>query len=267
MRTPIYWVGPMPGKAYELTQSPGGSVFLRYLPRGVSAGSGTPYLTLGTYPMVNAFAVTQRAAHSSGVVSISVPGAAAFYKRSRPTNVYYARAGSEFQVEVFDPKPGEAQTLVRSGLVAPVAGVPLAGAVAPRIVSVAALRRLPSSVGHPVYWVGPKAGSAYELTQNADGKIYIRYMPLGARAGAPTPYLTVATYPFPGALRALKALGRGNGVKLIRIPGGGAALLDTRYPKSIHLAFPGSSYQVEVFDPSPADALQLVRGGAVRPIA
>ena len=43
-------------------------------------------------------------------------------------------------------------------------------------------------------------------------------------------------------------------------------MVDKSYPKSIHLAYPGSDYQVEVFDPSAAAARALVSSGQVEPI-
>jgi hypothetical protein len=51
----------------------------------------------------------------------------------------------------------------------------------------------------------------------------------------------------------------------IQVPGGGLALVDEKYPKSVHLAFPNVNYQVEVFDPSPKRALAVATSGQVRP--
>src|SRR6266511_3847988 len=45
--------------------------------------------------------------------------------------------------------------------------------------SVADLRALPKSVGHPIYWAGRKPGQTYELTQTSSGNIYIRYLTAG----------------------------------------------------------------------------------------
>ena len=55
--SPIYWVGPRPGFKYELAQRDG-QVFLRYLPSGAEAGDTRALLTVGTYPVENAFNVT-----------------------------------------------------------------------------------------------------------------------------------------------------------------------------------------------------------------
>ena len=57
---PIYWAGEQSGVRYELTKTPDNRVLVRYLPAGEKVGTKTPYLTIGTYPMKNAFAVTSR---------------------------------------------------------------------------------------------------------------------------------------------------------------------------------------------------------------
>src|SRR5690242_18251651 len=60
------------------------------------------------------------------------------------------------------------------------------------LASLRALADLPTAVGHPVYWAGPKHGYRYELTHTTDGRIYIRYLPAGVAPGAASPdYLTV----------------------------------------------------------------------------
>ena len=70
--------------------------------------------------------------------------------------------------------------------------------------SVGDLKALAARLGHPIYWAGPRAGYTYELTQTPSGKVYIRYLPSGTKVGDPRPrFLTVATYPFPGAYAAV----------------------------------------------------------------
>ena len=44
------------------------------------------------------------------------------------------------------------------------------------------------------------------------------------------------------------------------------AVVNKGYPQSIHLAYPGSDYQVEVFDPSAAKARAIVSTGQVKAI-
>jgi hypothetical protein len=118
---PIYWVGEQTGVAYELTKTADGRVFIRYLPAGVPIGSRKPYLTVGTYPVSDAFTVTRRLAAKSGSDPVDVGmGAVAFSSRKSPESVFLAYRGSRVQLEVFDPTPGRARELVSSGRVAPV---------------------------------------------------------------------------------------------------------------------------------------------------
>ena len=113
---PIYWAGKQPGTTYEMTKKADNSILIRYLPSGVPIGSKTPYLTIGTYPLKNAFAVTTGVAKRAGSVSIAVgPDRVAFYSSSKPNNVYFARRGSDYQIEVYDPVAQEAKQLVASG--------------------------------------------------------------------------------------------------------------------------------------------------------
>lgn len=136
--------------------------------------------------------------------------------------------------------------------------------IAPVALSASGLATLAHSVRQPIYWAGPRSHYLYELHRTPQGNIYIRYLPAGVNAGAPgAGYLTVATYPFKDAYRALENV---KGSQHISIPNGGVALLAPSYKKSIHLAFPNVDYQVEAYDPSPVRVLQLVRSGRIRPV-
>ncbi len=125
------------------------------------------------------------------------------------------------------------------------------------------LKALAKSLKHPVYWAGAKKGETYELTQNSTGQVFVRYLPKGVAVGSSSPYLTVATYPFQGAYAALRALTKQKGAHVLTLKGGGIALTDSKDPKSIHLAFPGVNFQIEVFDPSPSVARSLVTSGHI----
>ena len=115
---PIYWAGERPGFAYELSKTADNRVFIRYLPSGTSVGTTKQYLTIGTYPVGDAFSVTSRLARRSGSVRVGVgKGGVAFYKSKTPTSVFLAYPGSDYQIEVYDPSPGRARELVTSGQV------------------------------------------------------------------------------------------------------------------------------------------------------
>jgi hypothetical protein len=129
--------------------------------------------------------------------------------------------------------------------------------------SASGLQTLAAVVPQPIYWAGPKPGYLYELTRTREGNVYIRYLPPRAAVGAKgAKYMVIGTYPRTKAFDSLKKVANG---REIGIPGGGIALVDTN-PRSVHLAYPGVDYQVEVYDPSPARSLEVARSGAVRPV-
>jgi hypothetical protein len=111
----IYWVGERSGLTYELTKTADNRIFIRYLPGGVPVGSDKQYLTIATYPVKNAFTVTGKLAGKSSSVRIGIgKKGVAFYNRESPTNVLLAHRGSNYQIEVYDPSPGQAQRIVVS---------------------------------------------------------------------------------------------------------------------------------------------------------
>ena len=132
------------------------------------------------------------------------------------------------------------------------------------------LKNLASSLGHPIYWMGPQSGYTYELFKGQDGSVHIRYLPAGTKVGSDQPYLTVATYPFANPYQALKNL-KGDGLVFVNIPKGGIAEYTKKNPNDVHAAYPGVDYQIEVYDPSPGAAMgqlasgQLAQLGSARP--
>jgi hypothetical protein len=132
--------------------------------------------------------------------------------------------------------------------------------------SASALASLATTLGHPVYWAGPKAGYTYELTHTTDGRIYIRYLPAGVAVGAAAPnYLTVGTYPVTDAIGTVRAIGHKPGGSLFKVAGGGVAAVDPDHPLSTYVAYPGSAYEVEVYAPSADQSRQLVAAGGLVP--
>ena len=263
---PIFWVGPRQGTTYELTRTASGSIFVRYLPAGVKPGSQKTYLTVATYPVRGAFGALQKAAGKDSTSFTAPRGGLAEFSHAYPQSVHLAFAGVDYQVEVYAPTPGTARALVAAGKVASF-GDAKSGSVPPapkaKAVSFADLQALAASLKHPIYWAGQKSGYTYELTTSSSGNVFVRYLPPGVEVGSSTPYLTVATYPFPGAFGAIRALARQKSLPTAKLAEGGLAVLDKSFPTSIHLAFPASAYEVEVFDPSPASVLRTVVSGQV----
>lgn len=119
----------------------------------------------------------------------------------------------------------------------------------------------------PVFWAGPQAGTTYEFTETSDGSVYVRYLPGDAEIGDPSPdFLTVATYPLENGYARVLAAAEEEGAQTEELPNGGPALVDADRPSSVYLAYEGEPYQVEVYDPSPDRALELVTSGAVQPV-
>jgi hypothetical protein len=134
-------------------------------------------------------------------------------------------------------------------------------------ISVQKLTSLSGSLGQPVFWAGSERGSTYELSRTKDGRIYIRYLPTGVKPGdTRANFLAVGTYPQADAFSVLKATAKKQGQATIKLGGGGLAFADKTHPTSVYLAYPGSDYQIEVFDPSSARARRLVVSGKVVPI-
>ena len=139
-----------------------------------------------------------------------------------------------------------------------------ASGVGPVGLSAQDLRSTAQSLGQPVYWAGQKSGFTYEYTQTTDGTTFVRYLPPGVEVGDDrTNFLIVATYRFSGALPALQEVSAGREIDL---PGGGIALVDQGYPKSVHVAFPDVDYQIEVFHPSPERAKAEATSGDIAPV-
>jgi hypothetical protein len=268
LKHPVFWVGPREGFTYELTRSSSGAIFIRYLPPGVDVGTTKPYLTVATYPFTGAFPALQAVAKQSGSTPVKLPHAGlAVLSSTYPASVHVAYPRVDYQVEVFTPTPGLGVTVARqlTAFGSPTTG-PAAPPSKPVAASVADLTSLARTLSHPTYWIGPRAGYTYEVTQTASGKFYIRYLPPGVEVGAAQPYLTVATYPFPGAFASLKALTAQKDEVAIKLAGSGVAVVNTQYPNSIHLAYPGSDYEIEVFDPAAARVRQIVSSDQVKTI-
>jgi hypothetical protein len=139
-----------------------------------------------------------------------------------------------------------------------------AESIGPIGVSRSGLANLARSLHRPIYWAGPRPRFNYEVTQTTAGKMYVRYLPPGVQVGDKRArFLIIATYPFSGALPALKKVAANRAISL---PGGGIAFVDPSYPKSVHMAFPGVDYQVEVFDPLPRISRRVALSGKVRTI-
>jgi hypothetical protein len=136
-----------------------------------------------------------------------------------------------------------------------------------RAVSVEELQETAGGRDTPVFWAGPRSGTKYEYTETKDGSAYVRYLPSDAEVGDPKPsYLTIATYPLENGYARVVAASKRRGAESEELQNGGLALVNPDRPSSVYLAYPRGKYQVEVYDPSPDRARDLVFSGAVQPI-
>jgi hypothetical protein len=146
-----------------------------------------------------------------------------------------------------------------------VAALPAVGG-GPAAVSTAQLHALAAKTGDPVYWAGSRDGS-YELTRTSNGRTYVRYLPSADAVGDPAAkYLTIGTYPQQNAFRSIRRAAARPGAVSLKLPHGGLLVFNQQAPKSVYVGYPGAAYQVEVFDPSPAQARTLVLAGKITPI-
>jgi hypothetical protein len=143
----------------------------------------------------------------------------------------------------------------------------------------AKIQGLAADEGHPVYWAGPTGAETFEWTSlpgggsssscqtpaASDRCIYIRYLTGGAQVGDPGAFLSVGTYPVGSGVGATKRAARSSGSRTFNVNSGGIAL-NNKQASSVYLAYPGSKYQIEVYDPHPGRALRLVTSGKIQQV-
>ena len=110
----------MAARKLELTSTSDGT-FVRYLPLNAPIGDSTRAITVGTYPMRNAYATAAGRAKATQMTSRETAGGGlAVWSKTRPTSVYLAFPGVPQLVEVYAPDADQARTLALSGRIRPV---------------------------------------------------------------------------------------------------------------------------------------------------
>lgn len=115
---PIYWLGERDGTELEVTETPQGRVYIRYLADGAEAGDPRPrFVTVGTYPTASGVAALRAALTPSDGAKLvrTGDGALLLVDPSSPRSAHLAYPGDAAQVEVFSPVPGAAIRLVSAG--------------------------------------------------------------------------------------------------------------------------------------------------------
>jgi len=138
----------------------------------------------------------------------------------------------------------------------------------PESATVEALRESAAAQGTPIYWAGPQEGTELEVTKTeGGGRTYVRYLTGGAQPGDPrAKFLTIGTYAFQDAAKALKRKGHEPGGILMSAPGSATVYINRERPQSVYLAYPGGEVEIEVYDPDPRRALNLVTAGQIVPV-
>jgi len=118
------------------------------------------------------------------------------------------------------------------------------------------------------YWTGPIKDGSYTLNSSTPGQTFIRYVPEGEKCDDLSPdFRVIATYEEPDAFATTEAAGTtADGVSLLNTDGS-IVYFNKNTPTNIYLAYPGMSFQIEVYDPDPKEAISLAtRQGSIEMI-
>jgi hypothetical protein len=117
-----YWVGPEPGiNQYELTTTPDGRIYIRYLVDGAKPGDPrATFLSVGTYAVPDASKALQDAEQAGGAKGITKGDGFEALQGGNGLSVYVVFDDQpDLQVEVYDPRPGNALKFVKAGRLQP----------------------------------------------------------------------------------------------------------------------------------------------------
>lgn len=108
LKRTVYWTGTQKGAKYTINALNEGQTYIRYLPNGKGVSDTAPnYRTVGTYETKDAYTSTLAAGNeANGVSFTTADGRVIHYNKSSSDNVYVAYKNQNFQIEIFDPKPG-----------------------------------------------------------------------------------------------------------------------------------------------------------------
>jgi hypothetical protein len=139
-------------------------------------------------------------------------------------------------------------------------------AAGPVLMTADQLKTVAASTGHSLYWAGPRDLKTYEVSI-VEKNVYVRYLPSNEPAGSKNAYLTVGTYEKADAYAGLQKAATVAGAKSGKLTGGAFVVVPADKPTSAYFAFEGHDLLMEVYDPTPGEALKLVTSGAINPIS
>lgn len=131
------------------------------------------------------------------------------------------------------------------------------------IVSAPELLSATKDLGVAIYWNGKMKDTKLELTILSEGKIYVRYLPKDAVAGATEPYFTVATYFDPEAFAKVQNLGSSAGAKFVQYTGGAVAASASESDSNVYFAFDGNPALYNIYAPDPKVAWNALDTGTL----
>lgn len=132
-----------------------------------------------------------------------------------------------------------------------------------RIVTEAELVEAANELGQPIYWAGPVGGTELELEELSEGGVRVRYVADDEEAASEA--LTVGSYPQADPVGALEGFGEGRGAT-VREASGRRVYSSDEAPSSVYFADQEGGVQVEVYAPSPEEAMNLALSGDVVPV-
>jgi hypothetical protein len=118
-----YWLGPQPNTdQYELTTTPDGRIYVRYLTGGAKPGDpSATFTSVGTYAIPDALKALHAAEDAGGTKGISNGPGYTLLQAGNGLSVYVVFDDQpDLQVEVYSPNQGVALRLVKSGDLEPI---------------------------------------------------------------------------------------------------------------------------------------------------
>jgi hypothetical protein len=138
---------------------------------------------------------------------------------------------------------------------------------ASRIVDLAELQEAAATLGQPIYWAGSMTGKQLQLNELGEGGVQVLYLPEGVRVGKRAAQsLTIGSYPLPDPTTALKGYAKRHDSVVRSSPERREAVTSKRWPTSVYFTSPENAVQVEVYDPSPKQAMSLALSKRVEPV-
>lgn len=121
------------------------------------------------------------------------------------------------------------------------------------------LRAEVKKISVPVYWAGPQDGALYTLENQANLRVFVRYLPDGKiPPDGEASKRIIGTYILKDAFQSTKLAGTtvAGGTGFVN-DDGAAVYYNSSLPSNVYVAYQGVDAQVEVFDPNEGVALRL----------